>query len=74
MNHGRLEQRSLELKHKGNFDLAHAPTVNRAGGRLHLLVLPFLPAAAGCLDWLIRGGLRRGHVNGIVEADHEVPL
>src|SRR5215472_12044164 len=49
MNHGRLEQRSLELKHTGDFDLAHAPAVNRAVGPHHCLLLLFWPKGS----WLL---------------------
>src|SRR5215469_6334537 len=45
MNHCRLEQRSLELKHTGDFDLAHAPAVNRAACRRHRALLLYSPAA-----------------------------
>ena len=41
MNYGRLKQGCLELEHAGDFDLAHAPAVNRAGGRVHRLLLRF---------------------------------
>ena len=46
MNDARLEQRSLELEHAGDFDLTDAPAVNWAGGRRHrLLSLTALPEA-----------------------------
>src|SRR5262249_26217441 len=42
MNHRRLEQRSLELKHTGDLDLAHAPAVNQAVGPRHRRLLLLL--------------------------------
>jgi hypothetical protein len=42
VNHRRLEQRSLELKHTGDFDLADAPAVDWAVGPRHRLLLLFL--------------------------------
>src|SRR6516164_5566586 len=42
MNHRRLEQRGLELKHTGDLDLAHTPAVNRPIGPRHRRLLLLL--------------------------------
>ena|SRR6516164_3639715 len=62
MNDSRLEQRRLEFEHGGNFDITHAPAVNRAGGRLHRLLRVLVPRVSGCSVWIIRRGLARGDV------------
>src|SRR5262249_35108898 len=51
MNHRRLEQRSLELKHPGDLDLAHAPAVNQAVGPRHRRLLCYWPRIVGCSDF-----------------------
>jgi len=32
------------------------------------------PGVAGCSDWMIRRGLTRGQVNGILRDDYDMPL